>query len=214
MSSGQPAGKPRFAVTPSGFRYQFSGPAPAEEPKLDTTISDPSWSSTQQARAALSADDCAAIVAVSRWVTWSLDLRRFDMVEELLCDDFEHISGLLPADSRSAFLALVQEAPALLSGVRQELGNAVAWSLGSGGARLMGYLTITQFAVHPSDETVVLPRLVGHGFVLDDLRKDRGRWRLARRTIDQLIAHPDWLRDPQQRARCALTQAPHPRWDG
>jgi len=57
-------------------------------------------------------------------------------------------------------------------------------------AVLRGGRTVTQFALRLGDHPCPLPRLVGHGFVLDDLVKQLDRWRLARRTLDQLTVRP------------------------
>lgn len=136
----------------------------------------------------VSADDKFAILDVSLRFEWSFDSQHMDQLAELLTDDMilDHFWGY--REGKSAVMELLRANVPTTRGLRHQSTNAVLVPNADGTVSVFSYL----FAVTVANGKG-LPAIAGHALVTDVIRKDGDRWKIAKRTFEQMKTPEGYL---------------------
>ena len=142
----------------------------------------------------LSANDKFAILDVSLRFEWCFDSQHMDRLAELLTDDMvlDHFWGY--REGKEGVMELLRANVPTTRGIRHQSTNAVLVPNADGSVSVFSYL----FAVLVANGKT-LPAIAGHALVTDVIRKDGDRWKIARRTFEQMRT-PDGYLSPEVEA--------------
>lgn len=132
----------------------------------------------------LSAEDRLNIVDLTLMFEWAFDARRFDALEKILTEDFilDHIFGYRAG--KSAALELLRgSVPS--NGLRHQATNPLIFINDENEVSVLSYLYVVK-VVNDSADRLTLPSPFGHALVTDTIRKENNRWKIARRTFEQM----------------------------
>ena len=151
-------------VTPEGFF-----PAPGSN---DTVL------------ASLSAEDRLAILEAPCRFEWAFDARRLDVLADLFTDDVvvDHVFGY--RTGKKAVMEMMRsKVPS--TGLRHQATNPMIFAGPGGTVCVLSYLLVTQVEAE-GEAAALVPRILVHAVVTDEVRKEEGRWKVARRTFEQM----------------------------
>ena len=154
----------------------------------------------------LSAHDRNAVHETVLLAEWATDSRRWELLKECLTEDVKLDHPMGRARNRAEYVRLLSTG-GFLDGLRHLIWNLVAWGNEDGTATALHYVGLATFAqtgaaTPPPD----LPRLAGLGLAELTLVKEAdGHWRIRAFHNDQYVMNDDYLTDPSERRRWALT---------
>lgn len=175
--------------------------------ELPTGICDPNTALLDE----LSADDRMQITELLHRIYLCEDSRDHTSLGRILTEDYVNEHPLFGRhESASRFLEWLQNTPAGFDGIRHHCLNAVTRSKGTDTAESVSYILVTQlFPATSRDETPSetmdskLPRIIGHGVVVDRwIRRDK-RWYLRHRSYQQMSVNSSFLSDREKRDAAA-----------
>lgn len=145
----------------------------------------------------LSAEDRLDILDLVYMFEWAFDSRRFDALSEILTDNvvIDHIFGY--REGKEAALEMLR-AQVTSNGLRHQATNPIVFVNERGEVSVLSYLFVMK-VVNESSENYSLPAPLAHALVTDVMRKDNGRWKLARRTFEQMRVPEAFMPASQQR---------------
>lgn len=141
------------------------------------------------------------------------DSRDYDALEKILLDDYINEHPLFGKhESASSFIEWFKNTPAGFDGIRHHCLNSITRKTGNDTAESVSYLLVTQLFPaasrdeFPSEEIdAMLPRIIGHGVVVDRWIKQSDRWYLRHRVYQQMSINSTFLPDSKKREDIART---------
>lgn len=145
----------------------------------------------------LSAEDRLDVLDLVYMFEWAFDSRRFDALSEILTDDvvIDHIFGY--REGKEAALEILRS-QVTSNGLRHQATNPIIFMNEQGEVSVLSYLFVIK-VVNESAENYPLPANLAHAVVTDVMRQENGRWKLARRTFEQMRVPENFMSAPQQR---------------
>lgn len=145
----------------------------------------------------VSASDVLEILdAVARF-EWSFDARRFDALSDLLTDDVvcDHIFGL--RSGKAQVMDMLQNVIPY-HGLRHQSTNATVFIDSDGSPAALSYLVVVQVSTE-SGANDPFPLIIADALVTDTMRRVDGRWKIAKRTFEQMKVTKQYLPDDATR---------------
>ncbi|AXC13853.1 Aldehyde dehydrogenase [Acidisarcina polymorpha] len=176
----------------AAYHNRIQKPSGAAMPKTlqDTILPDTFFSNrlSLPGNDTLNADDKFAILDVSFRFEWCFDSQHMDELAAILTDDviLDHFWGY--REGKPAVMELLRANVPATRGIRHQSTNAVIVPDGDGSVSVISYL----FAVLVANGNG-LPAIAGHALVTDVIRKDGDRWKIARRTFEQMRTPEGYL---------------------
>ena len=136
----------------------------------------------------LSAEDKWAILDVSLRFEWCFDSQHMDELSELLTEDMvlDHFWGY--REGKKEVMKLLRANVPTTRGIRHQSTNAVLVPNADGSVSVFSYLFAMIVANAPE-----VPGIAGHALVTDVIRKDGDRWKISRRTFEQMRTPAGYL---------------------
>jgi hypothetical protein len=154
----------------------------------------------------LSAEDRLDILAIANSFTTALQDGDVDTLATLFATDgaIDHPAG--HGEDREGVRAFFKGFLAYSRGVRLNSVNQIVTANADGTAGLRSALVV----VGVSDSRrpgAVTPSIIGHALITDRLKREDGRWVIAKRTVEEVIMSAVEQPDAAQRARWAMQAA-------
>lgn len=162
---------------------------------------------------ALSASDRLEITELLHRIYLCEDSRDYQALEQILTEDYINEHPLFGRhESASSFIQWFQTTPAGFDGIRHHCLNSITRSAGSNAAESLSYILVVQLFPaasrneSPSEELdAALPRVIGHGVVVDRWVYQANQWYLRHRVYQQMAINSNFLPDSQKRNEIAQT---------
>lgn len=177
--------------------------------ELSAGFCNPESASTE----ALSVSDRLEITELLHRIYLCEDSRDYQALEQILTEDYINEHPLFGRhESASSFIQWFQNSPAGFDGIRHHCLNSITRSTGSNAAESVSYILVVQLFPaasrneSPSEELdAALPRVIGHGVVVDRWVYQANRWYLQHRVYQQMAINSTFLPDSQKRNGVAQT---------
>ena len=161
----------------------------------------------------LSMSDRVQITELLHRIYLCEDSRDYAALEKILTKNYINEHPLFGKhESASDFIDWFKDTPAGFDGIRHHCLNSITRNTGDRTAESVSYLLVTQLFPaasrneSPSEEIdAVLPRIIGHGIVVDRWIKPNDRWYLRHRIYQQMSINSNFLPDSQKREDIART---------
>jgi hypothetical protein len=141
--------------------------------------------------AALAPDDAMAVHELVTRVYLAEDSRDYDALRAIFTADAVHAHALYgTVVGGPAIAEFVRSSPQGFDGIRHHAYNIVTRSTGANRAEALSYVMPVRLFPQAGQAAGDAPRILGHGVVRDELVKQDGAWRIARRTYDQFSVWP------------------------
>lgn len=161
----------------------------------------------------LSVGDRVQITELLHRVYLCEDSRDYAALEKILTEDYINEHPLFGRhESASSFINWFKNQKAGFDGIRHHCLNSVTRKIANDTAESVSYLLVTQlFPAASRDESPseeidsVLPRIIGHGVVVDSWVSRDTRWYLRHRIYQQMSINSAFLPDSKKREDVAIT---------
>ncbi len=128
-----------------------------------------------------------------------------EAMRTLLTEDFvqKHPAG--DTQGPEGMVEFVLSWPQGFDGIRHQHVSILTQGTGENEARALSYILVIKVAVTERAPNTGLPTFIGHGLVIDDLKREGDRWKVRQRVYEQFRVSEDFLPDAADRERFALT---------
>lgn len=175
--------------------------------ELPTGFCDPESGTTET----LSVSDRFEITELLHRIYLCEDSRDYEALEKILTEDYINEHPLFGRhENASSFIEWLENSPAGFDGIRHHCLNSVTRKAGNDAAESVSYLFVTQLFPaasrneSPSEEIdAALPRIIGHGVVVDRWIRHNNRWYLRQRIYQQMSINSSFLPDSKKREEVA-----------
>lgn len=177
--------------------------------ELPAGFCDPESVSTE----ALSVSDRFQITELLHRIYLCEDSRDHNALEKILTEEYINEHPLFGRhESASSFIQWLNDNPAGFDGIRHHCLNSITRKAGNDAAESVSYLLVTQlFPAASRNESpneamdAALPRIIGHGVVVDRWIRQNGQWYLRHRVYQQMSINSTFLPDSRKREEVAQT---------
>ena len=177
--------------------------------ELPVGFCDPETVSTE----ALSVSDRVLITELLHRIYLCEDSRDCNALEKILTEDYINEHPLFGChESARSFIQWLKDNPAGFDGIRHHCLNSITRKAGNDAAESVSYLLVTQlFPAASRNESpneamdAALPRIIGHGVVVDRWIRQNNQWYLQHRVYQQMSINSTFLPDSKKRQEVAQT---------
>jgi hypothetical protein len=154
----------------------------------------------------LSAEDRLDILAIANSFTTALQDGDVDTLANLFATDgaIDHPAG--HGEDREGVRTFFKGFLAYSRGVRLNSVNPIVTANADGTAGLRSALVVVGVS-ESRRPGAVTPSIIGHALITDRLKRENGRWVIARRTVEEVIMSAVEQPDSAERARWAMKAA-------
>ena len=153
----------------------------------------------------LSPQDRFEMLDLLHTVSWCIDAGDYGVLATIVCEDFTHDHPWGAVSGRDNFIQFLQTNPQYFEGIRTQNHNVLLRSVDLSNSLVASQLVMTAVADARAGTTASGPAVIAHGICLDNLRKEKEIWKLAKRTVDQMSVAEAFMPDGARRAFFALS---------
>ena len=153
----------------------------------------------------LTAEDRFEIESVVKRILWAEDTRDMDAMRTLLTQDFVQKHPFGDVEGPEGMVNFVLSQPEGFDGIRHQHVSILSQGTGESEARAVSYILVIKVAATERVPNTELPTFIGHGLVIDDLKREGKRWKVRQRIYEQFRINEVFLSDAAARDKAALT---------
>ena len=127
--------------------------------------------------------DKVEIMQVLNRYDWAYCSKHHEALADLVTDDIVFDHAMVHAEGKKQFLN-VDQIQALIYGLRHTFSNQVVFINAAGNPACLSYMHVFQVA-SPESTGHSMPLILDSAIVIDEMRKENGQWRIAKRTQEQ-----------------------------
>lgn len=161
----------------------------------------------------LSIGDRLQITELLHRVYLAEDSRDYDALKQILADDYINEHPLFgKQENADSFIEWFKNNPIGFDGIRHNCLNSITRGVGKNIAESVSYILVLQlFPSESRNESLseeldsLLPRIIGHGVVVDRWIRKEDRWYLQHRIYQQMSINATFLPNTDMRESAAKT---------